>query len=476
MTTLVWFRHDLRLADHPALTAGIARSGAVIPVYIWAPGEEASWGPGGASRWWLHHSLAALDAELRARGSHLILRVASDSGRELSKLARETGATHVLWNRRYEPAAVARDAHIKAALREEGLACESFNGALLREPWEIKTGTGGPYQVFTAFRRNFLDLPEPARPATAPSVLKAPVRWPPSHALAELKLLPRLGWDGGIASAWKPGSAAAQARLREFLRKSLAGYADRRDRPDLEGTSRLSPYLHFGEIGVREIWHALRKRTGSMAAWRDSPFVAEILWREFAHHLLYHFPETPVKPLRSAFAAFGWSDDAALLEAWRRGRTGYPIVDAGMRQLWQTGWMHNRVRMIVASFLVKDLLISWQEGSRWFWDTLVDADLANNTLNWQWSAGCGADAAPYFRIFNPVMQGRRFDPQGEYVKRYVPELARLPAAWIHEPWNAPAGVLAQAGVKLGDTYSRPLVDHGEARRRALQALAALKSL
>ncbi len=449
----------------------------VIPVYIHAPGEESPWAAGGASSWWLHHSLRALREDLRQRGSELILRSCADTGAELLNIASQTQADRIVWNRRYEPAAITRDARIKSMLRGEKLHCESFNGALLREPWEINTKSGGPYQVFTPFWRQCLSLADPAPPLPAPTSLPAPQRWPRSSSLEELNLLPRIAWATGIESAWTPGSHQAHALLQHFLRHALGGYPAARDRPDLDGTSRMSPYLHFGQISPREIWHALRAHAADnrIAGWRESRFLTEIGWREFAHHLLYHFPETPLQPLRAPFARFAWRNDAAALRAWQRGQTGYPIVDAGMRQLWKTGWMHNRVRMIVASFLVKDLMIPWQEGARWFWDTLVDADLASNTLGWQWSAGCGADAAPFFRIFNPVSQGQKFDAAGDYVRKFIPELSALSSDWIHAPWNAPPQLLQGAGIELGVSYPLPIVDHGAARKRALAALSALKN-
>ena len=477
MTTLVWFRSDLRIADNPALTAA-ARDGAVIPVFIHSPGEEAPWAPGGASRWWLHHSLERLARDLRDVGSRLILRVAEDSQGELAALARECGAQRVVWNRRYEPALIARDQEIKTALRASGIAADSFNAALLHEPWEVANKSGDPYQVFTPYWRHCLSQGEPDVPLDAPAALPGPAVWPRSLELERLALLPRIDWAGGMRAAWTPGARGAIEGLERFLEAAFAAYQDRRNRPDLPGTSRLSPHLHFGEIGPRQIWHAARHFAGTHgldASWPHSQFLAEIGWREFAHHLIYHFPHTPVEPLRASFAQFPWRDDAAGLAAWQRGRTGYPIVDAGMRELWQTGWMHNRVRMIAASFLVKDLLQPWNAGAAWFWDTLVDADLAANTLGWQWVTGCGADAAPYFRIFNPSGQGAKFDPEGLYVRRYVPELARLPDQWIHEPWRAPAGILHEGGVRLGVDYPFPIVDHGVARLRALEALSLTKS-
>jgi deoxyribodipyrimidine photo-lyase len=482
MSTLLWLRQDLRLADNPALARALAGGGAVIPVYLHAPDEEGAWPPGAASSWWLSGSLKALQADLRARGSDLIVRTPSDAAAELLDVAREVGATRVLWNRRYEPAAIDRDAAVKLRLRRDGLEAESYNGSLLWEPWEVKTKTGSPYQVFTPFWRQCLTLSEPANPLAAPPAIPAPPRWPRSAGIAALGLAPRIDWAQGLRDSWTPGEAAALARLRTFLSEGLEGYPAARDRPDLPATSGMSPYLHFGEISPRQIWNEVRQRAlrGSDAGltdktWRDHRFLTEIGWREFGYHLLYHFPETPDRPLRPAYAKFPWKDDLQHLRAWQRGRTGYPIVDAGMRQLWHTGWMHNRVRMIVASFLVKHLLINWTHGARWFWDTLVDADLASNTQGWQWTAGCGADAAPYFRIFNPIMQGRKFDAEGVYVRRWVPELARLSNEWMHEPWAAPADELRRAGVTLGREYPGPIVNHGAAREAALAALATLKN-
>ena len=477
MTTLLWFRQDLRVADNPALHAALAGGGPVVPVYILTANEEGRWQPGGAARWWLHHSLAELERELRRRGSRLILRTAADTLHELQTLVRACGANRVLWNRRYEPAVIARDQLIKAALREQGIDTDSYNGALLHEPWTVRTKAGGPFQVFTPFWRHCTALEDPPEPTAAPSQIPAPSRWPESTSLDAMQLLPRVNWTQGMQEAWTPGCAAAHELLDRFLEESLDDYGTRRDQPSVVGTSRLSPYLHFGNIGPRQVWHATRRHAlarGRHTTWRTSQFLTEVGWREFAHHLLYHFPQTPEHPLRANYARFPWKRDARALTAWTRGATGFPIVDAGMRELWRTGWMHNRVRMIAASFLIKDLLIDWTEGARWFWDTLVDADLASNTLGWQWVAGCGADAAPFFRIFNPTSQGIKFDPQGIYVRRWVPELAALPDKWIHEPWSAPPQVLATAGINLGEHYPHRLVEHNEARLEALKALSAVK--
>ena len=473
---LVWFRQDLRLSDNPALAAAVERGSSLIPVFIWAPEEEGSWRPGAASEWWLGRSLTALNAELEKRGSRLIIR-RGPTGSALNDVLAESGASALFWNRRYEPAAVARDRELKSKLRERGITVESFNGNLLFEPWMIRNASGQPYRVFTAFWRACLNnsLAPPSK--DAPKKLPAPESWPRSLEVSELGLEPAVDWARGLRESWQPGELGAKSQLKRFQNEALEGYRLGREKPDSVGTSRLSPYLHFGEMSPRQVWRAV---LGGMSGDAIGPnaaceaYLRQIGWREFAHHLLFHHPESPVQALRPEFAAFPWKTDPATLRAWTRGKTGYPLVDAGMRELWHTGWMHNRVRMIVASFLVKDLLIDWQGGAAWFWDTLVDADLANNTLGWQWVAGCGADAAPYFRIFNPVIQGEKFDPAGNYVRRWVPELARLPDKWLHKPWKAPAPILSEAGVDLGRTYPLPIVDHDEARERALAALTSMQ--
>ena len=478
--TLLWFRQDLRLQDNPALAAAAARGGAIVPVFILDDAAEGKWPQGGASRWWLHHALAALDDGLRERGSRLLI-ARGDSGPILAQLAAATGAGAVYWNRRYEPAAIARDAAVKTALTAAGLDARSFNSALLFEPHTIQNQQGKPFQVFTPYWRHCLALPVPPAVKFAAAQLKAPAAWPKALDLSDLELRPKIKWDAGFGPAWQPGEAGAAARLKKFVARALDAYAEERNLPDRDGTSMLSPWLHFGELGPRQVWAAVAARSKASGVFPSSNgarvFLSEIGWREFAHHLLFHFPHTPERPLRAEFARFPWADDAggAKLRAWQRGQTGYPIVDAGMRQLWHTGWMHNRVRMVVASFLVKHLRLSWTHGAAWFWDTLVDADLASNTLGWQWSAGSGADAAPYFRVFAPVLQGLKFDGAGDYVRRWVPELARLPAEHIHAPWEAPAAVLARAGVALGRNYPGPVVNHAHARAAALAAFKQLRA-
>ncbi len=472
-----WVRLDLRLADNPALHAAM-QCGAVVPVFIHCPEEEAPWPPGAASNWWLHQSLSALEARLKKAGSHLVIR-RGDSLGELCRLVEETGARGVFWNRRYDPACIARDRTIKAELRARGLEAGSFNAALLHEPWTIRNQSGKPFRVFTPFWRHCLAQPDPAALLPAPRRFPPPPRWPESLALGKLTLEPRLNWADGFHRVWQPGEAGARAALERFLAHGFPGYTEQRHRPDRAGTSRLSPHLHFGEISACQVWHGLKAAAGKRrppgSDWRGSQFLAELGWREFSHHLLFHFPHAADQPLRREFDRFPWRENKRFLRAWQRGATGYPIVDAGMRELWASGWMHNRVRMIAASFLVKDLLQPWQAGARWFWDTLVDADLPQNSLGWQWTAGCGADAAPFFRVFNPTTQGEKFDPDGDYVRRWCPELAGLPAKWIHRPDQAPADVLLAAGVKLGRTYPPPLLSHATARMVALGAFASLKS-
>lgn len=467
---LVWFRQDLRITDNPAFHAAASSGQPVLPFFVLDTASARQ--PGAASRWWLHHSLAALSDSLKERyGLDLLLR-RGDPAVLVPALAEEVGAASVYWNRCYEPAAIRRDSAIKTTLKAMGLQVESFNSALLLEPWMIKTKGGGWFKQFTLFWRACLAAAMPAAPQPAPGRRIAP--WSGKvggDKLALWRLTPENpDWSGGLHQSWMPGEAGAKQRLSKFLKHALAGYATERDRPDLAATSRLSPHLHFGEIGPRQIWHAVQLRLGDNPRLQPDAerFLAELGWREFSYHLLYHFPDLPERNLRPEFDAFPWRDDAGLLRAWQRGRTGYPIVDAGMRELWRTGWMHNRVRMIAASFLVKHLRQDWRRGEAWFWDTLVDADLANNAASWQWVAGCGADAAPYFRIFNPVLQGERFDPAGGYVRQWVPELAGLPNKFLHKPWLAPNNIRA------GIDYPEPVVSLGEARQAALDAFAEMR--
>ncbi len=475
-----WFRQDLRVSDHPALAAAVARGARLVPVYVLDDDGEGDWALGGASRWWLHHALEALQATLSKLGSPLVLRRGATVA-TLVEIAKETKASTISLTRGYDPVAHHVEAALHDACTKAGIELKRYSGALLFEPETIATKTGDPFRVFTPFWKACLGVPPPRPSLPAPQKVQGPTKPPKSDHLQTWKLLPtKPDWAGGMRAAWTPGETGAHQRLADFLDDAVAHYSADRDRPDRPGTSRLSPYLHFGEISPRQCWHAAR-----MAADLDSgkargtaSFVREIGWREFSQHLLHHFPHVATQSFRPEFASFPWSGDHSTntrnLAAWQQGRTGYPIVDAGMRELWQTGWMHNRVRMIVASLLCKHLLIPWQDGARWFWDTLVDADVASNQASWQWVAGSGADAAPYFRVFNPVLQGAKFDPDGAYVRRYLPELSRLPSAHIHTPWLAPAQTLADAGVILAKTYPLPIIDHAEGRARALAAYARMK--
>ncbi|QDU70977.1 cryptochrome/photolyase family protein [Mucisphaera calidilacus] len=472
--TIVWLRRDLRLSDQPALRFAIERGGPVIPVYIESFKEEGRWAPGGAHRWWLHESLGSLASDLEGVGSRLVIR-RGEALAQLRALVKETGADAVVWCRRYEPLVIERDKAVKSSLCEEGVTVETFNGSLLFEPWTVMNQQEKPYQVYSPFSRNALDQDEPERPLSRPRKLESPESWPESLGIDDLGLLPEVKWYQRMAEVWEPGEKGARKRLKAFVGERSVDYKSERDRPDLEGTSRLSPYLHHGELSPRQAWHAVLDGLPEGSSRRDvMKYLKELLWREFGYHLLYHFPQTPERPLREKYASFPWRDAPQDLRAWQKGQTGYPIVDAGMRQLWATGWMHNRVRMIVASVLVKQLLITWEEGAAWFWDTLVDGDLANNTLGWQWAGGCGADAAPYFRVFNPVLQGEKFDPEGAYTRLWVPELKEVPQKWLFKPWEAPKEVLEQAGVQLGQTYPEPIVDPKAGRERALEAFEVVK--
>jgi deoxyribodipyrimidine photo-lyase len=474
--TVVWLRNDLRLGDHPALHYA-AQRGAVVPVFVWAPDEEQPWAPGGASRWWLHESLARLAKSLSARGLRLVL-LHGPAADALLAAAGASGADEVAWNTRYAPPLAERDRAVRAALESGGVGVRQFAAQLLHDPDAVQTTSGGPYRVFTPFWRKVSEGLNVAPPLPVPRLgaRLAPARWPESAPLASLGLSPLqqdgVDWAGEMRRSWRPGEDGAAARLAALIDDRLAQYSGRRDRPDLEGTSALSPHLHHGEISPRQVWHALAEAAPRGDSSADT-FRSQLGWREFSYHVLHHHPRSPTEPLREKYAAFPWRSDDEALARWRRGRTGYPLVDAGMRQLWATGWMHNRVRMVVASFLCKHLLLPWQLGAEWFWDTLVDADLANNTMGWQWAAGCGADAQPFIRIFNPITQSQKFDPDGSYIRRWVPEIAMLPAPLIHTPWNAPPDLFLDPTRNLATPYPSPLVDHRAGRQRALDAFAQL---
>jgi deoxyribodipyrimidine photo-lyase len=472
---IVWFRNDLRLGDNPALRAAVEADGPVLAVYVLDEAAAGTWKPGGASKWWLHHSLARLGESLAAKGCPLVLR-RGDTLDVIPSLAADVGADTVTCSRAFEPWARQLEDALHQRLSASGRRLRRFSGTLLHDPDQLLTKSGGAYKVFTPFWRALAAQPQRA-PVKAPPHFKTFDGGVGSEDLEGWALLPRHpDWAGGLRETWTPGEAGAHARLDAFLDGAISEYAEMRNQPGRAGTSRLSPHLHRGEISPAQVWHAVQARLarGDIAGKGAEVFLSEIAWREFSYHLLYHFPSLAVASFREAFEDFPWQEAPDELAAWQRGRTGYPIVDAGMRELWHTGWMHNRVRMIVASFLTKHLLLPWQAGEAWFWDTLVDADLASNAASWQWVAGSGADAAPYFRIFNPVIQGEKFDPDGKYVRKWVPELAGLPDAKLHQPWTASASVLKSAGVELGATYPAPIVDHKAARERALAAYETIK--
>ncbi len=461
---IVWFRRDLRLADNPALRAALQKHARVLPVYIHAPDEEAPWQPGAASRWWLHHSLGALDAALHRCGARLHV-AAGATLTVLHELVAATRADAVYWNRLYEPAVIARDTALKQALRAGGVDAQSFNANLLFEPWDIATAQQTPYKVFTPFWRNARARLQARPPLPTPRRIES-IEVAGALTIDQLALRPRIAWDAGFGEAWQPGEAGASRNLRHFCAGAIGDYPTARDLPDRPGTSRLSPHQHFGELSPMQIVWTLQETSRSAKQHGGAEkFLSEIGWREFSHHLLYHFPQTPEQNLNTRFDRFAWAgNDENLLRRWQQGRTGIPIVDAGMRELWATGWMHNRVRMLAASFLTKNLRQHWLHGARWFWDTLVDADLAGNTQGWQWTAGTGADAAPYFRIFNPVTQGEKFDADADYVRRWVPQLRAFPAKLIHRPWQDPVR-LRECG------YPEPIVDLAASRAVALAEYA-----
>ena len=463
---ILWFRNDLRLEDHAALQAAIDTGRPIRPIFILDETSPGEWTLGGASRWWLHHSLAALRQSLNDRGSHLTLR-RGDSVAIIKALAEDgaevfTGGSPDPWARRVD----------QKAAEALGGKLHRMRTTTLFHPDSVRTKTGGAYSVYTPFANACRALGGPKPPRRAPDkILSAPA--PKSDDPDDWNLLPtKPDWAAGLRDTWTPGEAGAMDRAQDFLTHGLSGYATARDRPAGDGTSMLSPHLHFGEISAAQLWHMAAARPAGEG---KETFIRELLWREFCANLLWHNPGLPETPLKPEFAKMPWRDDKADLIAWQQGQTGVPIVDAGMRQLWQTGWMHNRVRMIVASFLIKHLMIPWQDGEAWFWDTLVDADLASNAGNWQWVAGCGADAAPYFRIFNPILQGGKFDVHGDYVRQFVPELKNLDPRYIHAPWEAPPDALAKAGVVLGKTYPNPIVDLAAGRARALNAYAHIRS-
>jgi deoxyribodipyrimidine photo-lyase len=477
---VVWFRDDQRLTDNPALSHAASSGHPVVCVYVYDAKPKKGRPLGGAARWWLHESLRELAAGLKALGADLVLLSGAEQD-TIEAFASAVDAAEVCWNRRYSVAQRHTDASIKSALEAKGISVTSFNGHLMREPWKVLTRNGEPFQVFGAYWRAAREASSPQAPQPAPVALRPYALRDHEHAFAvdllDLRLQPTTpDWVAGLRETWRCGENAAQQQLHRFLMHSFDGYATSRDALAHEGTSRLSPYLRFGNVSVRQVWYAAltAAQAESISGEHLRAFQDELGWREFSYYLLYHCPPLHEVNFRRQFDAMPWCADPQALRTWQRGKTGYPLVDAGMRELWSTGWMHNRARMIVASFLVKHLLIDWREGEAWFWDTLVDADEANNPASWQWVAGSGADAAPYFRIFNPVLQGQKFDPRGDYVRRWVRELGRMQGKAIHAPWLAPSLDLAAASIRLGETYPLPVVSHGEARIRALDAFGKLR--
>jgi deoxyribodipyrimidine photo-lyase len=467
---VVWFRKDLRLEDHPALSAALADGLEIIPIFIWDSKASDIWRPGEASRWWLHQSLLHLRQSIDRLGGSILFLIGNPQ-EILSRVCRDYGASALFYGRCYEPSSLQLESSIERIFSASGIRCQSFNSNLLHEPWEVSNQSGKPYQVFTPYWRSARASVFTPPLAYSPSSLS--FARPSSTSLESLNLLPENPWHNKLTPLWDVSKSGAKVLMNRLHSDIAPTYHSRRDFPADDGTSRLAPYLAWGNISPRQICSAVLGLDSQNLQSVENKFLAQIGWREFSYHLLHYFPHIPDAPLREKYSRFPWRDDHASLNAWQQGKTGYPFVDAGMRQLWATGWMHNRVRMVVASFLVKHLLLPWRAGARWFWDTLVDADLANNTQGWQWTAGCGADAAPYFRIFNPIRQGDKFDAKGDYIRKWVPELKLLPNSAIHCPWTAPETVLQAAGVQLGINYPKPIVNHFEARTRALKALEAI---
>jgi deoxyribodipyrimidine photo-lyase len=472
---LVWFRRDLRLHDNHCLRIAAQEGMEIIPVFVWNPWEGGDWKLGEASRWWLGQALKALNQSIGQLGGELILKV-GPAERIIPEMAQSLRAETVFFSRAYDPAGRRTQDLLESRLQEDGTGFQSFNNSLLSEPWEIQNGSGNPFQVFTPFWKKTKARVHSKIVSISWNDLNFSKETKSQLALDQTAIIPSHNWHDKLAAHWDVSESGAQKLIQRIPEEVAPEYERRRNHPEIDGTSRLSPYLTWGMASPRQVWAAVDELDQSKGneSKRDSQFLAEIGWREFSHHLLYHFPHLTDQPLRKKYENFPWREDKDNFDNWRRGKTGYPLVDAGMRQLWETGWMHNRVRMVVASFLVKHLLLPWQEGAKWFWDTLVDADLASNTQGWQWAAGCGADAAPYFRIFNPFGQGEKFDANGQYVREWIPEISKLPPKWIHQPWSAPPEERIKAEVSLGKDYPMPIVDHTMARHRALAALATLK--
>lgn len=472
-TILYWHRQDLRLKDNPALNWA-ASHGEVVPIYIKSKALFKRQYIGEAQHWWLHHSLQSLKKDYDDLDVNLILKSGEDSEKIIRDLLKQTAAKTIVWNRCYDPASIEHDAKLKKTLQEDGFEVKTFNASLLTEPSQIKNKSGDYFKVFTPFWKESVLQLHVDNDLTVPKLSPASKKYE-SDNLDDWKLLPsKPNWAVDFGKYWQPGEHGAKQKLQEFIKQALSGYGKNRDIPGINGTSRLSPHLKFGEISPKQIWNAVKKLDSEYSNYDLTKYTNELGWREFSYYLLYHFKKLEDQPFNANFSAFPWSENAKFLKAWQKGLTGYPMVDAGMRELWHTGWMHNRVRMIVGSFLTKHLLLPWQEGAKWFHYTLLDGDIASNSASWQWVSGCGADAAPYFRIFNPITQGKKFDPEGNYVRKWVPELAKLPDNIIHEPWEASDKMIASCDVSLGQNYPKPIVDHFTARNKALKAYEKIK--
>ena len=471
---VIWLRKDLRIHDHAGFAKAIANNYEIIPVFIWDEAEH-QWQEGAASQWWLYHALADLQEQIKNLGGKVYIHQPEEGqsvADYLQALVKAYDAEVIYWGRRYEPEIVKRDTTLKQDLLNQEFEVKSFNTHLIYEPHTIRNKSGKHFKVFTPFWKHCLTL-EVGQLIQVSKEQWKKVNWHLTSAklsIDDLGLLPKISWDEGFYDHWKPQRNEGLKRLKEMVSTKYKTYNVERDLPAIDGTSQLSPYLQWGQISAHEIYHAFSKNYNDTI---ETGYLRQLFWREFSYHLMFNEPHTPNKALRSEYEQFPWERNEEFLNAWKKGQTGFPIVDAGMRQLWQTGWMHNRVRMIVGSLLVKHMLQDWREGASWFWDTLVDGDLANNTMGWQWIGGCGADASPYFRIFNPIIQGEKFDPKGAYVKKYCPELKDVPEAYIHKPWQMPEIELV-AGVTIGKTYPRPVISHLDGRQKALDAYAKFK--
>ena len=468
---IFWFRQDLRIVDNPGLSKSL-KSDKVLPIYILDDTNSNDFAMGAASRWWLHNSLRELNKNLDNKLSLYI----GDPSEILESLSSRFNIKGIFWNRCYEPWRIERDKKIKSKFIEKDIIVETFNSALLWEPWEILKSDNTPYKVFTPYYRKGCLMSEPPRkPLSAPNLDTLFEDKENILQLDDLNLLPRIKWYKEMEKLWEPGEKGAHKKLESFLSDGLLGYKEGRNFPSKKNVSQLSAHMHFGEISPNQVWHRAKLKKDLPGIEKDlDHFLSELGWREFSYNLLFHFPELPRENLQKKFDNFPWIENEILFDKWKKGLTGYPIVDAGMRELWQTGYMHNRVRMIVGSFLVKNLLLHWHKGEEWFWDCLIDADLASNSASWQWVAGSGADAAPYFRIFNPILQGKRFDPDGSYIKKFIPELEQLPSRYLFSPWEAPVEVLSEANIELGSDYPEPIVDLIKSRDRALEAFSTIR--